>query len=214
MKNRSYRRVYSRHRSRITHAQLRGFRKLEVYRLQSPLINDAFNRAAPVLVEIGFGNGSALAEFAIQHPGWNCVGVEVFPSGIGTLVNRCSSEGIHNIRIVEGEGLTFLESIANECIDLLWVLFPDPWPKARHQKRRLVSPQFGATVAQKLKPSGKLQVATDWADYADTIDVVLNDTKGIKGGRVATNPLRETTKYERRGLKLGHQVTDFEYMKV
>lgn len=176
-------------------------------------IDKAFGRAAPVLVEIGFGNGSALAEFASSNPEWNCVGIEVFRPGIGSLVNRCEKQDIKNVRIVDGEGLTYLESVPDNSIDLIWVLFPDPWPKTRHHKRRLITREFAIVAAQKLKGKGKLALATDWAAYAEEIEEVLGGIDTLKGGIVKGTSERITTKYEMRGIRLGHSVTEFEYVK-
>lgn len=186
---------------------------LDEYLLSAGSIPDAFGRNAPVLVEIGFGNGSALAEFAVANPAWNCVGVEVFRPGIGALINQCEQHDIKNIRIVDGEGLTYLESMPDHSIDLIWVLFPDPWPKARHHKRRLVTREFAEVVARTLKDEGKLTIATDWDAYAEDIEVALKTSDSLKGGMVKGSLNRITTKYEARGIRLGHSVSEFEYVK-
>lgn len=207
------RRVYVRRRSRTTVAQARALERLDEYLLSSASIEEAFGRTAPVLVEIGFGNGNALAEFASSNPEWNCVGVEVFRPGIGALINRCEQQDIKNVRIVDGEGLTYLESIPDNSLDLIWVLFPDPWPKTRHHKRRLITREFAKVAAGKLKFEGKLAIATDWASYAEEIEEALGDVDALIGGVVKGTSDRITTKYEIRGIRLGHSVTEFEYVK-
>ena len=207
------RRVYVRRRSRTTIAQARALEHLDEYLLSSGSIPDAFGRTAPLLVEIGFGNGTALAEFASANPAWNCIGVEVFRPGIGALINLCEQQDIENIRIVDGEGLTYLESLPDNSVDLIWVLFPDPWPKARHHKRRLVTREFAEVVINKLKEKGKLTIATDWASYAEDIEEALGELDSLKGGMVKGTSDRIKTKYEARGIRLGHSVTEFEYVK-
>ena len=207
------RRVYVRRRSRMTVAQARALEKQACYSFLSDSVAGSFGREAPLLVEIGFGNGSALAEFATLNPAWNCIGVEVFRPGIGSLINRCERQGIENVKIVDREGLTFLESLASETVDQIWVLFPDPWPKTRHHKRRLVTSEFGEVAASKLKPSGKLLIATDWQEYADEIETALRQVESLDGGVVEGSTARNATKYEERGNRLGHAVSNFEYRK-
>ena len=207
------RRVYVRRRTRTTVAQARALEHLDKYLLVPDSIEEAFGRIGPVLVEIGFGNGNALAEFALLNPDWNCVGIEVFRPGIGALINQCERQEIKNVRIVDGEGLSYLESMLDNSVDLIWVLFPDPWPKTRHHKRRLVTREFALVVAQKLQNDGKLLITTDWAAYAQEIEEALADVDSLVGGIVEGNSNRITTKYEARGIGLGHTVTEFEYVK-
>ena len=207
------RRVYVRRRTSTTVAQARALERLDEYLLPPVSIEKAFGRTAPLLVEIGFGNGNALAEFASSNPEWNCIGVEVFRPGIGALINQCEQQDIKNVRIVDGEGLTYLESVPDDSIDLIWVLFPDPWPKTRHHKRRLVTREFAKVATDKLKGEGKLTIATDWAAYAEEIDAVLGETDSLIGGIVKGESDRVTTKYEMRGIRLGHSVSEFEYVK-
>ena len=154
-----------------------------------------------------------MAEFASSNPEWNCIGVEVFRPGIGALINQCELQDIDNVRIVDGEGLTYLESVPDDSVDLIWVLFPDPWPKTRHHKRRLVTHEFAKVATDKLKSEGKLTIATDWAAYAEEIDGVLGEMDSLIGGVVKGVSDRITTKYEMRGIRLGHSVTEFEYVK-
>lgn len=210
----SERRVYVRRQSRTTAGQARGLENLDKYRLDSVDFQSEFKRAGPVLVEIGFGNGSHLAEYAASHTDWNCVGVEVFRSGIGGLVSRLERETLTNVRVVECEGLTFLESVQDGTIDEILVLFPDPWPKRRHWRRRMVTAEFGRVACAKLKPGGKLVIATDWAPYAEEIEANLSQVVSLKGG-IALEPLkRAATKYEKRGQGLGHKITEFEYQAI
>ena len=188
--------------------------QLDAYLLEGNRIDLSFGRDGPLLVEIGFGNGHALARFAQDNPDWNCVGVEVFRSGLGSLVNLCLRDNLTNVRIVEGEGLTFLESLGDNSIEQIWVLFPDPWPKRRHSDRRMISTEFGDVAGRKLKMNGKMVIATDWQDYADAIDFNLGKVESLKGGITANPVFRTPTKYEKRGQRLGHRITNFEYFKV
>ena len=197
----------------MTNAQARGLDKLPKYRLADDRIEEDFGREAPLLVEIGFGNGEVLADFAKLHPEWNCIGVEVFRPGIGALINRCEAQNLTNVRIAENEGLTYLERLGPQIVDLIWVLFPDPWPKARHHKRRLITPEFGHAVAGCLKNEGKLRIATDWSDYAEQIASSLSDIRELVGGVKHDGGSQRPTKYETRGRRLGHEVTHFEYTK-
>ena len=208
------RRVYVRRQGRTTAAQARGLVNLDAYLLQDESIETNFGREGPLLVEIGFGNGLALAEFAAQNSEWNCIGVEVYRSGMGSLVNHCLRDGLTNIRIVDGEGLTFLESLSDRSIDQIWVLFPDPWPKRRHADRRLISQEFGEVAATKLKSNGKLIIATDWQEYAESIEENMKGVATLVGGKTKCPEIHQATKYERRGIRLGHEITKFKYDPV
>lgn len=197
----------------MTKAQARGLEKLPEYLLADGRIEEAFGRSAPLLVEVGFGNGDALAEYAAAHPDWNCIGIEVFRPGIGALINRCESQELTNVRIVESEGLTYLEKLETQTVDLIWVLFPDPWPKARHHKRRLITSEFGTTASRCLKKGGTLRIATDWADYAEQIEASLCHIREFDGGMKKDANTLLQTKYGLRGRRLGHEETHFEYEK-
>ena len=205
------RRVFVRRRTRTTVAQARGLAKLDEFLLKQPDLEAALERAVPLFVEIGFGNGQALVDFAATHPHWFCVGVEVFEPGMGALVNQCLKREITNLHIVNGEGLTFLESLPDGCLDLLWVLFPDPWPKKRHHKRRLITEEFVEVLRNKLTKQGEVRIATDWAPYAEEIEWIFEMNPYLDGGRISQSDERKTTKYEKRGETLGHTVAEYIY---
>ena len=172
----------------------------------------AFGRAAPTVLEVGFGMGDATAQIAAALPGTNFVGVEVHEPGVGALLRRIGELGLNNLRIVQHDAVQLLEQmIAPASLAGVHIYFPDPWHKKRHHKRRLVQPGFVALLATRLAPGGYLHCATDWQPYAEQMLQVLsaeaalcNTTSGM-----ATRPdWRPLTKFEARGLKLGHGVWD------
>ncbi len=179
-----------------------------------------FERTAPLLIEIGFGMGHALLDAAQRHPDWNCVGIEVYRPGIGALLNAVESAGLNNVRVVEGDARTVLtRMVAPRSLHRLLVFFPDPWPKTKHHKRRLVNSDFAALAASRLTDDGQLLVATDWAQYADTMLMTLDtrpELQNIAGaGRFAPRAEeRPITRFESRGVGLGHGVWDLAYCRA
>lgn len=174
--------------------------------------SEVFGRDAPMGLEIGFGMGQALIDWAERSPEFNLVGVEIYRPGIGSTLLGIESRQLGNLRIIEGdvEMLVGEKFFANSLAEIrIW--FPDPWPKQRHHKRRLVRPAFVAALAARLEPGGLLRVATDWADYADWISKVLDAEACLV--ELSTKPERVTTRFEARGVRLGHQVWDFAYRK-
>jgi tRNA (guanine-N7-)-methyltransferase len=168
----------------------------------------AYGRAAPLVLEIGSGTGEAAVVMAAEDPSRDLLAVEVHTPGVATLLRRVEEEGLTNVRVVEGDGLQVLtDALGPGTLDEVRVFFPDPWPKSRHHKRRLVTPAFAALVADRLRPRGRLHVATDWASYAEQVlDVVgaspdLEVVSRDRGGR----PL---TRFERRGIAAGRAITD------
>jgi tRNA (guanine-N7-)-methyltransferase len=217
-------RVYIRRQGRMTHAQSRALQTL-FDRFQVPVGAHAedwaarFGRKAPLVLEIGFGMGHALFATAQQHPEWNCIGVEVYRPGIGALLNAVADAGLANVRIIEGDAREVLANMTTEgTLRRVMVFFPDPWPKSKHHKRRLINPEFAALVANRLAPDGELQVATDWEHYAHSMRGVLDAEPGLENlageGRFAPrNEERPTTRFEARGVRLGHQVWDLAYRR-
>ena len=171
-----------------------------------------FARAAPRVLEIGFGMGDTTADIAATHPDRDYLGVEVHTPGVGSLLNRIAAMGLTNVRVIQHDAVEVLEHmIAPGALDGVHVFFPDPWPKKRHHKRRLVQPPLVALLASRMKPGAYLHVATDWEDYANQILEVLSgepllaNTADGFAPRPAYRPL---TKFENRGLRLGHRVWD------
>ena len=179
-----------------------------------------FGRDAPLVVEIGFGMGQATATFAAEHPEVDLIGIEVHTPGVGALLARCGEAGLHNVRIVRHDAVeVFEQMIAPASLAAIHCFFPDPWHKKRHHKRRLIQPAFARTLADRLRIDGLLHLATDWEDYAQQMLEVLDATPGLvnvadAGGFVERPASRPVTKFEQRGLALGHGVRDLLYRRV
>jgi len=211
-------RSFVRREGRMTKAQQRALTELwPRYTVQADSIIDfaaAFDRRAPVMLEIGFGNGEALSATAAAFPQNNYLGIEVHRPGIGNLLLQLERQGLRNVRVIGGDAkLVLREHVPPTSLDAVYLFFPDPWPKTRHHKRRLVQADFVQLVREKLKPGGCFHIATDWEDYAHHILQVLSRAEGFENiagrGQYAPRPqYRLLTKFERRGRKLGHAVYD------
>ena len=183
-------------------------------------LDAVFGRAAPRVLEIGFGDGEALVTCAVNHPAIDYLGIEVHEPGIGHLLLLLEKTGAPNVRIFTLDAADVVpQALAPESLDAVNLFFPDPWPKKRHHKRRLVQPPFLAELRRVLKPGGLFHVATDWADYARHCREIVTPETGfaeIDAASLASDPFafRPPTKFERRGLRLGHDVTDLYYRKV
>ena len=179
-----------------------------------------FGRAAPVHLEIGFGNGEALAAMAAAHPENNYLGIEVHRPGVGALLQRIDSAGLTNVRVITADAVEVLtRRIPDQSLAAVYLFFPDPWPKTRHHKRRLVQPAFAAVVQRRLRPGGCWHLATDWEDYARHMLAVLSADPGFAnaagaGQFAARPPERPLTRFERRGHRLGHGVWDLEFRRT
>ncbi len=210
-------RSFVRREGRMTAAQKRALAELYPRYGLAPGDNPidfpaAFGRTAPVALEIGFGNGDALACQAAAHPENNYLGIEVHRPGVGRLLARIAAEGLANVRVVCADAKEILtRNIPDDSLAAVYVLFPDPWPKKRHHKRRLVQPEFVQLVRRKLKPGGVLHLATDWPAYAEHMEAVLRTAEGFAEAPAAPRP---DTKYEARGRRLGHPVRDLAYVRV
>lgn len=183
-------------------------------------LDEIFGRCAPRVLEIGFGNGESLCEMAMQAPETDFIGIEVYRPGIGHLLQRMEAECLRNVRVVCHDAIEVLQHcIAAASLDRVQLYFPDPWPKKRHHKRRIVQPEFVALVARGLKKGGMLHMATDWEDYAQHMMAVLSAAPGFANaagsGRFAERPeVRPLTKFERRGHRLGHGVWDLLFVSI
>jgi tRNA (guanine-N7-)-methyltransferase len=178
-----------------------------------------FGRTAPLAVEIGFGMGAATAAVAAAEPGVDLLGIEVHPPGVGALLQRIEADGLGNVRIVQHDAVEVLrDMIAPGSLAAVRVWFPDPWPKKRHHKRRLLQPAFVRLVAERLAPGGTLHAATDWVPYAEEMlatfagEPLLADAS-LEGGFVPRPASRPETKFEVRGLRLGHAVRDLLFVR-
>jgi tRNA (guanine-N7-)-methyltransferase len=176
-----------------------------------------FARSAPRFLEIGFGMGETTAVIAKAHPQNDYLAVEVHTPGVGSLLKQIEELGLTNIRIVQHDVVEVLQhALPPECLDGVHIFFPDPWPKARHHKRRLIHPEFVALLCRHLKPGGYIHAATDWKEYADQILQVLRSEPQLANTVVdyASRPeYRPLTKFEQRGLRLGHGVWDLVFQK-
>ena len=177
----------------------------------------AFGRHAPRVLEIGFGNGEAL-RFAAQHdPARDLVGIEVHAPGVGRLLNALAADGARNVRLYHHDAVEVLQhEIADGSLDEIRIYFPDPWHKKRHNKRRLVNPAFAALLVSRIAPGGYLHCATDWEPYAEQMLEVLGAEPALANtaeGYAPRPEWRPLTKFENRGLKLGHGVWDLLFTR-
>ena len=175
-------------------------------------LNATFNRQADTILEIGFGMGETTEKIALSRPADNFLGVEVFNAGVGSLLKRIEASSLQNIRIIQHDAVEVIrDMIAPGTLAGVHIYFPDPWPKLRHHKRRLVQPPFIASLASRLKPGGYLHCATDWEHYAMQMLDVLSHEQSLENTAEGFAPrpdYRPLTKFENRGLRLGHGVWD------
>ncbi|KTC75485.1 tRNA (guanine-N(7)-)-methyltransferase [Legionella birminghamensis] len=180
---------------------------------------DLFKREAETVVEIGFGMGASLLAMAKAHPEQNFLGIEVHRAGVGSLLADVHEEKIENLRIVVHDAVEiFKQQIPPDSLAGIQIFFPDPWPKKRHHKRRLVQPELVKTMVGALKPGGFIHCATDWEDYAQQMLEVLSAEESLinsmsEGGFSPRPETRPVTKFEKRGQGLGHGVWDLIFVK-
>lgn len=181
-------------------------------------LEQIFGRAAPKILEIGSGMGETTATIAAQHPEKDFVAIEVHAPGIGSLLNRIEQCGLTNLRVISHDAKLVLQQMfTSESLDGIHIFFPDPWPKARHHKRRLIQPDFVALLCNRLKPGGYLHIATDWEDYAiHSLHVLSNEQQLVNTADdyAPRPPHRPLTKFEQRGIKLGHAIHDLIFTKT
>ncbi len=223
--------TYVRRRGRMTRAQARALCELAPRycvpsgddRLDIPAL---FGRDAPLGLEIGFGMGQSLVAWAEERPDWNLLGADVYQPGIGATLLGLEDQGLGNVRLVEGPAEHLLEvRLPPEILDEVRIFFPDPWPKKRHHKRRLIQAPFAALLASRMRPDGLLWVATDWEEYAEWMVAVLDDEPALeaegppqitaRGAAVDARAGggRPATRFETRGFELGHRVWDLRYRR-
>ena len=181
-------------------------------------LDRAFGRSAPKVLEIGFGMGDATATLAAQRPEYDYLGIEVHTPGVGSLLKRIAELDLANVRIIQHDAVEVLrDMIAPAAFDAVHVFFPDPWPKKRHHKRRLVQPPLISLLCARTKPGAYIHVATDWQDYAEQILAVMSAEPRLANtasGYAPRPDYRPQTKFESRGLKLGHGVWDIVFRRV
>ncbi len=179
--------------------------------------SEHFERAAPLVAEIGFGNGEQLLFAAEREPQRDFIGIEVHAPGVGRLLNAVAAAEIGNVRVYQHDAVEVLrDEVADGALAEVRIYFPDPWHKKRHHKRRLVQPEFVALICAKLAPGGLLHLATDWQNYAEHLWDVLDAEPRLRNlagprGAVPRPDWRRQTHFEARGLKLGHGVWDLQY---
>ncbi|MDD5240441.1 MAG: tRNA (guanosine(46)-N7)-methyltransferase TrmB [Sulfuricella sp.] len=177
-----------------------------------------FGRPAPKILEIGFGMGDSTAKIAAEHPGNDYLGIEVHGPGVGSLLNQIEALGLTNLRVMQHDAVEVLRHmIAPASLDGIHIFFPDPWHKKKHNKRRLIQPELVALLCGKLKPGGYLHAATDWQEYAEHILAVLSAESRLTNTATDYAPkpdYRPLTKFEQRGINLGHGVWDIVFRKI
>lgn len=178
-----------------------------------------FGRSVPRILEIGFGMGDSLATMAHMHPENDYLGIEVHRPGVGRLLSTLENTGIESVRVICSDAVDVLQRcVPDESFTTVQLFFPDPWPKKRHHKRRIVQPEFVELLRRKLKLSGQFHVATDWEHYAEHVLAVMAGTPGFRNsagdGRYTERPDdRPPTKFEQRGQRLGHSIRDLVFVR-
>ena len=209
---------------RITASQKNALRELwPVYGIDYQTIElnlvTVFGRDAPCIMEIGYGNGESLVAQAKAHPDQNFLGVEVYTPGVGHMLIATKRENLSNVRLIREDAVDVLSyQIALASLDAVNLFFPDPWPKKKHHKRRIVQPGFARLVASRLKPGGCFHLATDWVPYAEHMMEVLSsceylDNNSASNDYVERPVTRPQSKFEQRGEKLGHEVRDLVFVR-
>jgi tRNA (guanine-N7-)-methyltransferase len=208
---------------RISNAQQRSYDALlpryGIPYSEAPLnLDEAFGRSAPRILEIGFGMGEATAHIAAQHPQNDYLCVEVHTPGVGSLLKQVEELGLTNIRIVQHDAVEVLRHmLAPASLNGVHIFFPDPWHKKRHNKRRLIQPELVALLCERLKPGGYVHMATDWQDYAEQVLAVFSAEPKLVNTAPDYAPrpeYRPATKFEQRGLRLGHGVWDIVFRRA
>lgn len=173
-----------------------------------------FPTSQKVIMEVGFGMGEATAIMALQSPQNAYLAVDLHPPGIGKLLSRIQEQGITNIKVIEDDVHVVLPyMIENESLDGVHLYFPDPWPKTKHHKRRIVTPAFLELIASKLKPGGYFHLATDWYPYAEAMQIVFSTSTQFSGGVIDKPDWRPVTRFEGQGIDKDHRVTDLLYLR-
>lgn len=211
---------------RLTTGQMRAFAELwprfgvERHAGQALDLPALFGNPNPVVLEIGFGNGESLAQMAETRPEQNFLGLEVHRPGVGHLLLEIERRGLNNLRVMRADAVELLrDGLPPASLAAVQLFFPDPWPKTRHHKRRIVQPPFVALTARVLAPGGLLHAATDWQPYAEQMLAVLDGADDLlenRAGRGCFAPRpsrRPATKFERRGERLGHSIFDLMYRR-
>ena len=210
---------------RMTEGQIRAIETLgsrfmvNVEDLQPLDLDAIFGRSAPVVVEIGFGMGVSFVQMAKDNPDCNYLGIEVHPPGVGSCLKLIDENQLTNVRIIQHDAFDVItKCLKPESVDILQIFFPDPWPKKRHVKRRLINDEFVQLVRPLFKHGGQFRMATDWEDYANQMLDVMTRAEGytntsLDGTFIPRPEYRPVTKFESRGQRLGHGVWDLVFKR-
>jgi len=212
-------RSFVRRAGRLTPAQRRALDELWPrygvdYAAEPMDLDELFNRRAPRTLEIGFGNGELLATLAAEQPGTDFLGIEVHEPGVGHCLLELERRGVDNVRLLRHDAIEVLRhQVPDAALSQVNLFFPDPWPKKRHHKRRIVQPSFLALLGDKLQAGGLFHVATDWMNYAEHIEATVNACPSFDDAEenIADRPV---TKFELRGKRLGHEIFERVYVRV
>lgn len=206
-------RSFVRRAGRITIAQKRALQTLlPVYGIGcQPVqldLDEIFDRKAQRVMEIGFGNGELLVSMAADNPDKDFIGIDVHEPGVGHCLLAIQDRGLTNVRIICHDAIEVLKhQIPDQSLQVVHLFFPDPWPKKRHHKRRIIQTAFVDLLCQKIDIGGLLHTATDWDDYAEQMQATIGANKGFQPARAAAGG-RPQTKFEQRGKRLGHEITE------
>jgi len=217
-------RSFVKREGRMTKSQIRALEELmPLYGIQSfdhkIDLDTLFPRKAPRYIEIGFGMGASLLQMAQSHTDRDYIGIEVHRPGVGSILHSLHNLELTNLKVINHDAVEVLkQTIPGSSIDGVYLFFPDPWHKRKHNKRRILQPEFVQLIRHILKPDGLFHMATDWEDYARQMMSLMSDASGfensIKPGKYASRGDRPETKYERRGQRLGHGVWDLVFRKI
>jgi tRNA (guanine-N7-)-methyltransferase len=177
-------------------------------------LTELFGRAAPKVLEIGIGGGEALAAIAADQPDVDVIGIDVHTPGLATVLRAIERDRLVNVRLVDGDVLDFLPRLGHGSLDGIRIFFPDPWPKARQQRRRLVKPEVIDQLVWRLRPEGWIHLATDIDDYAARIEAVCGAHPALRGGVIERPLWRPVTRFEQRGLDAGRTPIDLWYRVI
>lgn len=213
-------RTYVRREGRLTPGQRKALEQwLPRYRYPAGGLAPAsvFGNSHPCTLEIGFGNGENLAHQANKHPEINYIGLEVHRPGVGHLLQQAAAAELNNLRVSTDDATHFLTHLPPACLDVVQIFFPDPWPKKRHHKRRMIRPDVVTAVARTLKPGGSLLLATDWDNYAEQMMEVMSQHAAFQNTRAdngfAARADRVLTRFEARAHRLGHKIHDLHFRR-
>jgi tRNA (guanine-N7-)-methyltransferase len=178
-------------------------------------LKEYFPNSNAVIMEIGTGMGEATAQIAKLFPEIGFIGVELHKPGLGALLYKIDEYQLTNLRLMSEDARILLEeNFPDESFDAFHLYFPDPWPKVRHRKRRIVQEDFIKLIHRKLKPGGYIHIATDWVEYADWIKKKFEESHLFAGGQIDRPNFRPVSKFEGQGIRKGHRVTDIKYFKA